>query len=156
MPRRGPVPVREIEPDLIYKDKLVARLINHVMKDGKKSVAEWIVYTAFDVIKERTKEDPVSVFKKAIENARPLLEVRPRRVGGATYQIPIEVPQRRGETLALRWIIQAARSKEGKPMYERLADEILASAKGEGDAVRQKENLHKMAEANRAFAHYRW
>jgi small subunit ribosomal protein S7 len=156
MPRRGPVSVREIEPDLIYGDKLVSRLINHVMRKGKKSLAEKIVYKALDIVKKKTREDPVVVFKRAVENSRPLLEVRPRRVGGATYQVPMEVSPRRGETLAIRWIVQAARSKEGKAMYERLADEILASAKGEGDAVRQRENLHKMAEANRAFAHYRW
>lgn len=156
MPRKGPVPKRKIEPDLVYGDELVARLISHVLQRGKKSLAERIVYKALELIKERTKEDPLLVFKKAVDNVRPLLEVKPRRVGGATYQVPVEVDERRGITLALRWMISIARSKEGKPMYELLANEILEAAKGEGAAVKKKEDLHKMAEANRAFAHYRW
>ncbi len=156
MPRRGPVPKRTIEPDLVYGDELVSRLISHVLRKGKKSLAERIVYKALDLIKERTKEDPLNVLKRAVENVRPLLEVRPRRVGGATYQVPMEVDERRGVTLALRWMVNVARSKEGKPMYELLAYEILEAAKGEGAAVKKKEDLHKMAEANRAFAHYRW
>ncbi len=156
MPRKGPVPKREIKPDLVYGDELVARLISHLLQRGKKSLAERIAYKALDLIKERSGEDPVVVLKRAVDNVRPLLEVRPRRVGGATYQVPIEVEERRGITLALRWMVSIARSKEGKPMYELLANEILEAAKGEGAAVKKKEDLHKMAEANRAFAHYRW
>jgi len=156
LPRKGPVPKREIKPDLVYGDELVARLISHLLQRGKKSLAERIAYKALDLIKERSGEDPVVVLKRAVDNVRPLLEVRPRRVGGATYQVPIEVEERRGITLALRWMVSIARSKEGKPMYELLANEILEAAKGEGAAVKKKEDLHKMAEANRAFAHYRW
>lgn len=156
MPRKGPVPKRTIEPDLVYRDELVARLISHVLRCGKKSLAERIVYKALDLIKERTKEEPLAVLKAAVDNVRPLLEVKPRRVGGATYQVPVEVEERRGITLALRWMVKIARSKEGKPMYEFLANEIMEAAKSEGAAVKKKEDLHKMAEANRAFAHYRW
>lgn len=156
MPRRGPVPKREIKPDLVYNDVLVSKLINKVMLDGKKSVAEWIVYGALDEIKKWTGENPVKVLHKAVENARPLLEVRPRRVGGATYQVPIEVEPRRGITLAIRWIVEAARSKEGKSMILRLADEIIDAYNETGAVIKRKEDLHRMAEANRAFAHYRW
>lgn len=156
MPRRGPVPKREPKPDLVYNDKLVTKLINKVMLDGKKSVAEWIVYSCFDEIKKRTGEDPLAVFHKAVENVRPQLEVRPRRVGGATYQVPIEVEPRRSLTLAIRWIVEAARSKEGKAMYLKLADEIIDAYNETGAAMKKKEDLHRMAEANRAFAHYRW
>jgi small subunit ribosomal protein S7 len=156
LPRKGPVPKREIKPDLVYGDELVARLISHLLQRGKKSLAERIAYKALDIIKEKGGEDPVVVLKRAVDNVRPLLEVKPRRVGGATYQVPIEVEERRGITLALRWMVSIARSKEGKPIYELLANEILEAAKGEGAAVKKKEDLHKMAEANRAFAHYRW
>lgn len=156
MPRRGPVPKRKIEPDLVYNDELVARLINQVLRKGKKSLAEKIVYKALDLVKEKTKEKPVKVLKTAVDNVRPFLEVKPRRVGGATYQVPVEVEERRGVTLALRWMVEIAREKEGKPMYELLANEIIEAARGEGAAVKKKEDLHRMAEANRAFAHYRW
>ncbi len=156
MPRRGPVPKREVKPDLIYGDVLVTKLINKIMQDGKKSVAEWIVYSAFDEIKRRTGEDPLAVFHKAIENVRPQLEVRPRRVGGATYQVPVEVEPRRSYTLAIRWIVEAARDKTGKAMYLKIADEILDAYNETGTAFKKKEDLHRMAEANRAFAHYRW
>lgn len=156
MPRRGPVPKREPKPDLVYHDVLVSKLINKVMLDGKKSIAEWIVYSAFDEIKKRTGEDPLKVFHKAVENVRPSLEVRPRRVGGATYQVPIEVEPRRSYTLAIRWIVEAAREKGGKAMYLRLADEIMDAYNETGTAFKKKEDLHRMAEANRAFAHYRW
>jgi small subunit ribosomal protein S7 len=156
MPRKGAVTRRTIEPDLVYGDRLVARLINHVMRQGKKSLAESIVYSALEIVEKRGKESGLSILRKAIENSRPLLEVRPRRVGGATYQIPLEVEEYRGETLALRWLVDVARSKEGAPMVERLANEILEAAKGEGEVIKRRENLHKMAEANRAFAHYRW
>ncbi len=156
MPRKGAVTKRTIKPDLVYGDRVVARLINHIMKQGKKSLAESIVYSALEIVEKRGKESGLSILRKAIENSRPLLEVRPRRVGGATYQIPLEVEERRGETLALRWIVGVARSKEGAPMAERLANEILEAAKGEGEVIKKRENLHKKAEANRAFAHYRW
>lgn len=156
MPRRGPVPKREPKPDLVYNDVLVSKLINKVMLDGKKSIAEWIVYSAFDELKRRTNEDPLKIFHKAVENVRPSLEVRPRRVGGATYQVPIEVEPRRSYTLAIRWLVEAAREKSGKPMYIKLADEILDAYNETGTAYKKKEDLHRMAEANRAFAHYRW
>ncbi|HAW59974.1 MAG TPA: 30S ribosomal protein S7 [Actinobacteria bacterium] len=156
MPRKGPAPRREIALDTVYNNKLVAQLINQVLRGGKKSLAESIVYKSFDIIKERAKTDPLSVLKKAVENVRPLLGVRPRRVGGATYQVPVEVPVRRGTTLALRWIVGFACARSGKKMSERLAAELMEAAKGTGSAAKKKEDLHKMAEANRAFAHYRW
>ncbi|MEW6188596.1 MAG: 30S ribosomal protein S7 [Actinomycetota bacterium] len=156
MPRRGPVPRREIQPDHVYDDELVTRLINQVLRKGKKSLAESIVYDAFDIIKVKTGSSPLTILRKAVDNARPLLEVRPRRVGGATYQVPVEVPVRRGITLALRWIASFARLRKGKPMCERLAAELIEAAKGSGSAIKKKEDLHKMAEANKAFAHYRW
>lgn len=156
MPRRGPVPKRQIPPDPVYKDVLVAKLINKVMKDGKKSLAEKIVYKAFDLIKEKTGEHPLTIFKKAIDNVKPVLEVRPRRVGGATYQVPIEVPEHRQISLALRWIVQFARERGERTMIERLANEIIDAYNGRGASVKKKEDTHKMAEANRAFAHYRW
>ena len=126
------------------------------MEDGKKSVTSQLFYDALDIIAERTKEDPMSVFKKALENVKPKLEVRPRRVGGATYQIPVEVPSRRSLALAIRWMIKSARARKGKGMAERLVDEFLDAAKGEGASVKKREDTHKMAESNRAFAHYRW
>jgi len=144
---------KEIQPDILYNDILVSKFINHVMKKGKKFLATRIVYGAFDLIKKQTKEDPLEVFKKALENAAPLMEVRPQRVGGATYQVPREVKGKRRVSLAMRWIIETARNKKGKPMKEKLAQEIILAAKGEGDAVRKKINIHKMAEANKAFAY---
>jgi small subunit ribosomal protein S7 len=144
---------REIEPDMVYNDVMVAKFINHIMKEGKKFLATRIVYEAFDLIKKQTKEDPLEVFKKAIENAAPQMEVRPQRVGGATYQVPREVRGKRRISLAMRWIIESARNKKGKPMKEKLAQELILAAKGEGDAVRKKINVHKMAEANKAFAY---
>ncbi|NLG11676.1 MAG: 30S ribosomal protein S7, partial [Elusimicrobia bacterium] len=129
---------------------------NVLMEDGKKSVTSQLFYDALDIIAERTKEDPMSVFKKALENVKPKLEVRPRRVGGATYQIPVEVPSRRSLALAIRWMIKSARARKGKGMAERLVDEFLDAAKGEGASVKKREDTHKMAESNRAFAHYRW
>ncbi len=156
MPRKGPVTRREIAPDLIYGDILVARLINQILRKGKKGLAEKIVYEALDLIKEKAKEDPLVVLRKAVENSRPLLEVRPRRVGGATYQVPVEVESWRGTTLSLRWIVQASKEKGGAKMAQRLANEILDAAQGTGTVIKRKEDLHKMAEANRAFAHYRW
>ncbi len=147
---------REITPDPVYENVLVAKFINQVMRKGKKALAQKIVYGAFEIIKEKTKKDPLEIFEKAIENAAPLLEVRPRRVGGATYQVPVEVKGDRRITLAMRWIIQAAKSKKGKPMKEKLAQELILAYQNEGDAVKRKENTHRMAEANRAFAHFAW
>jgi small subunit ribosomal protein S7 len=155
---RRPVKVRrEIPPDIRYNSVLVQRFINKINYQGKKTLAMKIVYGAFDIIRERLNEDPLKVFMQAIENARPLVELRPRRIGGATYQVPVEVPQYRGETLAMRWIIEYARQRKGKPMKEKLAEEIIAAYKKENSAViKKREDTHKMAEANRAFAHYRW
>ncbi|MFH0877699.1 MAG: 30S ribosomal protein S7 [Candidatus Omnitrophota bacterium] len=148
---------RQINPDPKYNNKLVAKLINIMMIKGKKSVAERIVYGAFDIIKEKSgEEDPLKVFIKALDNIRPKLEVKPRRVGGATYQVPIEVSQERGVSLALRWIKDFTRGKKGKPMTDRLADELLSGYKGEGAAIKKRDDTHKMAEANKAFAHFRW
>ena len=155
--RRRQAVKRQILADPKYNSKIVAKLINIIMIKGKKSVAENIVYGAFDVIKQKSgEEDPIKVFNKALENIRPRLEVKPRRVGGATYQIPIEVSQERGISLALRWIKDFSRGKKGKPMGERLAEEILAGYKGEGAAIKKRDDTHKMAEANKAFAHFRW
>ena len=147
---------RIISPDPLYNSELIAKFINYVMRKGKKTVARKIVYGAFDILKEKTKKDPLEIFEKAIENAGPLLEVRPRRVGGATYQVPIEVKEDRRKTLAMKWIIEAAKSRKGKSMKEKLAEEILNAAQNTGWAVRKKEQMHKMAEANRAFAHFAW
>lgn len=155
MPRKGPAPKRELQPDPVYNSKLVYQLINHILLQGKKGLAEGIVYGAFDIIREKT-GDPIATYRKAIDNVRPLLKVKSRRVGGATYQVPVEVPVRQGTTLALRWIIDFARARKGKTIAERLASELLEAASGTGLAVKKKEDTHKMAEANRAFAHYRW
>ncbi len=154
--RRRRAEVREISPDPVYQDVLVAKLINKVMWDGKKSVAQKVVYQALEYVKEKSGKDPLEVFQKAVDNVRPVLEVRPRRVGGATYQVPVEVQEPRKTSLALRWIVTAARSKKGKPMSIKLGEEILASYQGTGAAVKKKEDVHKMAEANRAFAHLKW
>ncbi len=156
MPRRGSPPRREIPPDIKYNSVLVAKLINKVMMNGKKSIAEWIVYTAFDIIREKTGRNPVEVFEQAVQNAAPVLEVRPRRVGGATYQVPIEVPEHRRISLALRWLVNFARERSGKSMAEKLAAEIIDAANNTGATIKKKEETHKMAEANRAFAFFRW
>ncbi|MCG0238210.1 MAG: 30S ribosomal protein S7 [Firmicutes bacterium] len=156
MPRRGPVPRRQIPPDPIYNSELVARLINKVMKDGKKSLAQYIVYNAFELIAQKTGKDPLEVFEQAVKNVMPLLEVRPRRVGGATYQVPMEVRPERRVSLALRWIVEYARERDERTMIERLSNEIMDAANNTGGAVRRKEEVHRMAEANRPFAHYRW
>ncbi|WP_427365604.1 30S ribosomal protein S7 [Candidatus Caldatribacterium saccharofermentans] len=156
MPRKGPVPKREIAPDPLYNNVDVARLINKVMKDGKKSIAEKIVYGAFDLIREKTKRDPLEVFYQALNNVMPLVEVRPRRVRGANYQVPIEVRPDRSKSLGLRWLVQYARERQGKSMIEKLAQEIMDAANGTGGAVKKREDTHRMAEANKAFAHYRW
>ena len=145
---------RTILPDPVYNNPLVSKFINHVMERGKKSLAKKIVYGAFELVKEKTKKEPLEVFTEAIKNAGPVLEVRSTRVGGATYQVPREVKKDRRITLAMRWIIQIARNKKGKPMEQKLAEELIAAANNEGEAVRKKINMHRMAEANRAFAHF--
>jgi len=156
MPRRREVAKRVILPDPKYHDRLVAKFMNCIMLDGKKSVAERIVYGAFDLIEARTSEDPLEVFKKALDNVRPLLEVKSRRVGGSTYQVPIEVRADRRNALAMRWISGYAAARGEKTMQERLAGEFLDAANNRGASVKKKEDTHRMAEANKAFAHYRW
>jgi small subunit ribosomal protein S7 len=156
VPRRGAVPKREIINDPIHGDKLVSQLVNKVMQDGKKTLAERIVYQALDTLQQRSGMEPVPALKKAMDNVKPMLEVRSRRVGGATYQVPVEVPQRRGTSLAIRWIVGVARDRKGKGMAEKLSAELLDALQGTGAAVKKREDLHRMAEANRAFAHYRW
>ena len=156
MPRRYRPPKREVEPDIRYNSVWVAKFINRVMRDGKKSVATRIVYDAFDIIQKRTKRDPLEVFEQAMKNTMPVLEVKPRRVGGSTYQVPVEVPPHRQVSLAMRWLVQAARARSGKSMAEKLANELMDAARGHGAAVKKREDTHRMAEANRAFAHYRW
>jgi len=154
MARRKKIKNRESVPDAIYDNVLVGDFINHIMRCGKKTVAEKIVYGSFDIIKEKVKKGPVDVFEKAIENASPLLEVRPKRIGGATYQVPKEVKGKRRISLAMRWIISAAKSKKGKPMKEKLAEELINAYNNTGTAIKKKEDAHRMAEANRAFAHF--
>jgi small subunit ribosomal protein S7 len=156
MPRRGLRVRHEVQPDPIYQNPLVTQLINKVLLDGKKSVAERAVYKALEIISERTANDPVITLKKAVENTRPMVEVRTRRVGGASYQVPVEVRPNRGTTLALRWLVNFARQRREHTMAERLVGEIMDASTGAGSAVKRREDLHKMAEANRAFAHYRW
>ena len=156
MPRKGHIPKREVLPDPVYHDIRVAKLINNVMLDGKKDLAQIIVYNAFDIIEQRADQPPLEVFNKAMDNVMPVLEVKARRVGGSNYQVPIEVRPDRRQTLALRCIVQAARSRSERTMKERLANELLDAAKQTGSAHRKKEEIHRMAEANRAFAHYRW
>ena len=156
MPRRGNVPKREILPDPVYGSVLVTRLTNSVMLDGKKGVAQKVVYAAFDQIKEKTEKDPLEVFNQAMENIMPSLEVKARRVGGATYQVPMEVRPARRQTLGLRWLTAYARARGERTMAERLAGEIMDAANNTGAAVKKREEVHKAAEANKAFAHFRW
>ena len=156
MPRRGFVPKRDVLPDPVYQSKLVTKLINNIMYDGKKGVAQKIVYDAFDIVKEKTGKEPLEAFNEAMENIMPQLEVKARRVGGANYQVPIEVRPERRQTLGLRWITAYSRSRNEKTMSERLANEIIDAMNGTGGEVKKKEDTHKMAEANKAFAHYRW
>ncbi|MGB9699561.1 MAG: 30S ribosomal protein S7 [Thermodesulfobacteriota bacterium] len=156
MPRRRVVVRREILPDPKYKNVLVAKFINCIMRRGKKSVAERILYRALEIIKERTNEDPLKVFEKSINNVKPILEVRSRRVGGATYQVPTEVRPERRTALAIRWLITYAKERAEKSMEEKLAAELIEAANNRGGAIKKKEDVHKMAEANKAFAHYRW
>ena len=156
MPRRGSIAKRDVLPDPLYNSKLVTRLINNIMLDGKRGVAQKIVYGAFDIIQEKTGKEPLEVFEQSMENIMPLLEVKARRVGGATYQVPIEVRPDRRQTLGLRWLTAYSRARSERTMRERLAAEILDAMNGTGGAAKKREDTHKMAEANRAFAHYRW
>lgn len=156
MPRRREVPKREILPDPVYNSPLVAKFVNVMMWDGKKAVAEGIIYSALDKIKTKTEEDPLKVFKKAIDNLQPKVEVKSKRVGGANYQVPVEVSASRRVALAMRWLVGYARDRGEKTMVDRLAAEILDASSAKGNAVKKREDVHRMAEANKAFAHYRW
>lgn len=156
VPRKGHVPKREVMPDPIYDDLTVTKLVNGIMLDGKKGTAQKIVYEAFDYIKEQTQEEPLEIFYKAMNNIMPVLEVKSRRIGGSNYQVPIEVRPERRETLGLRWLVNYSRQRGEKTMIERLAKEILDASNGMGLSVKKREDVHKMAEANKAFAHYRW
>lgn len=156
MPRRGKIAKRDVLPDPLYKSKLVTRLINNVMYDGKKGVAQKIVYDAFDIIRVRTGKEPLEVFEAAMENIMPVLEVKASRVGGATYQVPMDVRAERRQTLGLRWITTYSRNRSERTMKERLANEIMDAVNSQGSAFKKKEDTHKMAEANKAFAHFRW
>ena len=156
MPRKGHVAKRDVLPDPIYNSKLVSRLINNIMQDGKKGTAQTILYNAFDIIAEKTGREPMEVFEEAIENIMPVLEVKARRIGGANYQVPVEVRPERRITLGLRWLVQYSRSRGEKTMEQRLANEIIDAANNTGASVKKREDNHKMAEANKAFAHYRW
>ena len=156
MPRKGHVAKRDVLPDPVYNSKLVSRLINNIMQDGKKGTAQTILYNAFDIIAEKTGREPMEVFEEAIENIMPVLEVKARRIGGANYQVPVEVRPERRITLGLRWLVQYSRSRGEKTMEQRLANEIIDAANNTGASVKKREDTHKMAEANKAFAHYRW
>lgn len=156
MPRKGHVPKREVAADPVYGSELVSRLINKVMLDGKKSLAESVAYKAFQMVEEKTGKPAMDVFETAMKNIMPLLEVKPRRVGGSTYQVPIEVRSERRTTLAVRWLVEYARNRNERTMVERLANEVLDAANGTGGAVKRRDDVHRMAEANKPFAHYRW
>ena len=156
MPRRGTVKKRKPQPDHFYNSTLISKFVNTVLKKGKKNLAEHIVYSAMERVKQKGKDDPLKLFEKAVENVRPVLETKSRRVGGATYQVPIEVPLNRSTSLAVRWLIRYARERSGKSMEEKLSAEILDAVNNRGGAVKKREDTHKMAESNRAFAHYRW
>ena len=156
MPRRREVQKRVPVPDPVYGDELITKFMNCLMRDGKKSVAERVVYGAFEIIHERTREDPIVVFRRALENVEPMVEVKSRRVGGSTYQVPVEVRQERRVALAIRWLIIFARKRGGKSMKHRLANELIEASHSRGNAVKKREDVHRMAEANKAFAHYRW
>ncbi len=156
MPRKGAVPKREITPDPVYNSQLVGRFINNLMERGKKSIAEDIFYQSMEIIREKSGRDPVEVFEEAVKNAAPVIEVKSRRVGGATYQVPVEVRSDRRIALAIRWILGFARKRSGKSMQEKLSAEFMDAAQGVGSTIKKREDTHKMAEANKAFAHYRW
>ncbi|MDP8289571.1 MAG: 30S ribosomal protein S7 [Candidatus Susulua stagnicola] len=154
--RRRRAPKRDIKPDSKYDSIVVGNLVNIIMRDGKKSIAQKIIYDAFDIVSQRTKEDPIKAFFAAVDNARPRMNVKPRRIGGATYQVPLEVTKEKGISIAIRWIKDSALKKKGKPMKIKLAEEIISAFKGEGPVIKKKEDTHKMAEANRAFAHFKY
>jgi len=156
MPRKGPAPRRDLLPDPIYRSVLITQIVNKVLERGKRSLAERIVYEALDLIKERSDGDPLAVVKRAVENTKPQLEVKSRRVGGATYQVPVEVRSKRANTLSIRWLIGYSRQRREKTMAQKLAAELLDASNGVGAAVKRREDMHKMAESNKAFAHYRW
>ena len=156
MPRRAAAVRREVKADAVYNNRQVTQLINKVLLDGKKSIAEDIVYGAFKLVEEKTQQDPLSVFKKAMDNVRPTLEVKPKRVGGATYQVPMEVNSRRANQLAIRWLVDFSRKRKEHTMKQRLAAEIMDAAENQGASVKRREDVYKMAESNRAFSHYRW
>ena len=156
MPRKGFIAKRDVLPDPIYNSKIVTKLVNNIMLDGKKSIAQKIVYDAFDIIKEKEGKNPLEVFEQALENVMPVLEVKARRVGGATYQVPLEIRPERRQTLGLRWIVTYARTRHEKTMAEKLAGELIDAVNGNGGAFKKKEDTHRMAEANKAFAHYKW
>jgi small subunit ribosomal protein S7 len=156
MPRKGPAPRRELSPDPRYRSLLVTQVVNKVLQSGKRSVAERIVYDALDIIETKTGSDPIATLKRAVDNVKPQLEVRSRRVGGATYQVPVEVRPRRSNTLAIRWLVGYSRQRRERTMAERLANELLDASNGVGASAKRREDLQKMAESNRAFAHYRW
>ena len=156
MPRKGPAPRRDLMPDPIYRSLLVTQLVNKILSRGKRSLAERIVYRALDIVKDKTDGDPIGSLKRAVDNTKPQLEVKSRRVGGATYQVPVEVRPRRATTLSIRWLVGYSRQRREKTMAERLAGELLDAANGVGAAVKRREDMHKMAESNKAFAHYRW
>ena len=156
MPRRGFIPKREVLPDPVYGTTVVTKLINQIMLDGKRGVAQEVCYKAFEMIREKTGKEPNEVFQAALNNVMPQLEVKARRVGGATYQVPVEIRPERRQTLALRWIVDFSRNRGEKTMRERLANELMEAANNSGNAVKRKEEMHRMAEANKAFAHYRW
>ncbi|HEC22711.1 MAG TPA: 30S ribosomal protein S7 [Chloroflexi bacterium] len=156
MPRRYRPPKRKVAPDPRYNNVHVAMFINRIMKGGKKSLARRLMYEALDIVQQRTKRDPVEVFEEALKNVTPMIEVKPRRVGGSTYQVPVEVDAHRGRSLAMRWLLAAARARGGRGFSEKLAAELMDAARGEGAAVKKKNDTHRMAEANRTFAHYRW
>src|SRR2546425_12248242 len=156
MPRRREIPKREVLPDPVYNSELVTKFINGVMLQGKKSTAEGIFYSALDIVKEKSKDDPLKVFKKALDNVKPLLEVKSRRVGGSTYQVPVEVNPHRRTSLGIRWLVTYSRVRGEKTMQERLAAELMDAANNRGAAVKKRDDVHKMAEANKAFAHFRW
>jgi small subunit ribosomal protein S7 len=156
MPRRRVIAKRPVQPDPKFSDRMVTRFMNIIMTDGKKSTAEGILYGAFDVIENKTRNDPLAMFRRALDNVRPRIEVKSRRVGGATYQVPIEVRPERATSLAMRWLVQSARSRDGKSMREKLANELIDAANERGEAVKKREDTHRMADANKAFSHYRW
>ena len=156
MPRKGYIAKREVLPDPVYNSKVVTKLVNNIMLNGKKSVAQKIVYGAFDIVKEKEQRDPLEVFEEALNNIMPVLEVKARRVGGATYQVPLEIRPERRQTLGLRWLVTYARTRHEKTMAEKLAGEIMDAVNGNGGAFKKKEDTHRMAEANKAFAHYKW